>query len=518
MNPPDDVDAGWRALPATAIAALYVSGIQQFVRQNLLAFAGAGTGIAISDALGWREFTGIALLVLLGGLLIALVYHRRFRYRVDEEAVRVRQGLFERVELKVRLERVQNVGFSQPIYLRPLALTRVSLETPGAAMTEVRLPGIRSDEARALRDLVNGARAGASGTDVVDGARRDSREADAAPAPDGRVVFRAGSAALFRYGLTSNQTWILLAVVGPLVGDRVRDRIEEAVEFLSDAGVIGAGQFGEAPLLGALLVVAAVVAIGATLLALSGMLTIVRFHGYVLTEDDERLRAGFGLLDARETTLAKPKLHSFELVQTGMGRLVRSWHAVGHQTGSGDALQPDGGDRRFLVPGITRDSLSAVAGSLAGRPWTVPDVKGIDRRFRTRSWVRICGPLLVVAALLAWAGDASAHLPALVLTSTAAALALAIHLRWRKWGWALEGDRLTVRKGLLGQSWIAFDLDRCQQVRVTTSPYQRRHGLATLVIRLPHGEQPVPYLPRQDADRMVNRLLYEVERSMQHAL
>ncbi|MCH2098705.1 MAG: PH domain-containing protein, partial [Pseudomonadales bacterium] len=73
-------------------------------------------------------------------------------------------------------------------------------------------------------------------------------------------------------------------------------------------------------------------------------------------------------------------------------------------------------------------------------------------------------------------------------------------------------------KGLFGESWVTFDLDRCQQVRVTTSPHQRRHGLATLVICLPHGEQPVPYLPRPEADRIANQLLYDVERSMQHAL
>ncbi len=515
MNPPDDVDADWRALPATAIAVLYVSGIQQFVRQNPLAFAGAGTGFAISDSLGWREFSGLALLVLLGGLLIALVYHRRFRYRVDDETVRVRQGLFERVELKVRLERVQNVSFSQPLYLRPFSLTRVALETPGAAVTEVRLPGITSEEARALRDLVRGARSGAA---AADGSPGETREADAPPAPRTGAVFSPGSGALFCYGLTSNQIWILLAVVGPLVGDQVQDRIEEAVEFLSETGVIAAGQFAEAPPLAALLVIAVVMVIAVALLTLSGILAIVRFHGYVLTEDPEHLRAGFGLLDARETTLAKPKVHSFELVQTGVGRLVRSWHAVGHQTGSGNTLQPEASDRRFLVPGIGRDRLSAVAGALAGRPWTLPDLEGIDRRFRERLWIGMCAPLLAPAALLAWAGDTPAYLPALVLTSITAVLALATHLRWRKWGWALAGDRLTVRKGLFGESWVTFDLDRCQQVRVTTSPHQRRHDLATLVICLPHGEQPVPYLPRPEADRIANQLLYDVERSMQHAL
>jgi hypothetical protein len=65
--PPSD----WRALPVAAVAALYVNGVQRFVRENLLAFTGAGTGIALSDSLGWREFLGITALVLLVGLLLA---------------------------------------------------------------------------------------------------------------------------------------------------------------------------------------------------------------------------------------------------------------------------------------------------------------------------------------------------------------------------------------------------------------------------------------------------------------
>ena len=94
-----EMQSSWKALPVSAIGALYINGIQRFVRENLIAFFGAGTGFAVSDSLGWREFGLGAGLVLLAGLLIAMIYHRRFRYRVDEDSVRVRKGLFEQQEL-----------------------------------------------------------------------------------------------------------------------------------------------------------------------------------------------------------------------------------------------------------------------------------------------------------------------------------------------------------------------------------------------------------------------------------
>lgn len=504
---------GWRALPLTAVAALYVSGVQRFVRENLLAFAGAGTGIAISDALGWREFVGIALLVLLGGLLVAMVYRRRFRYRIDDDAVRVRKGLLEQKELKVRLERIQNVGFSQPVYLKPLSLTRVTLETPGAAQTEVELPGIATDEARALRDLVNGVRRGAS--------EPESGEGEVESPEHGRdddAVFRASAADLFRYGLTSNQVWILLAFIGGPAANWVGERVEAAVNALTDAGLISAEQLAGAPWLAALVVFGLLIAVALLLMLLSGMLAVVRFHGYALTGDAERFRAGFGLLDAREKTLRRAKLHSVELVQTGIGRLVGNWHVVGHQTGAAQVQQPGGGDRRFLVPGIDADRVGGVAAALRREPWRFPALQGVDRRLRTVLWTRLCAPLLAAAVLLQWAAPDPFHWAALALAGVSGVLAGLMHLRWRRWGWALEGDRLTVRSGLIGQSWLMFDLDRCQQARVTTSPYQRRHGLATLHLRLPHGEQSIPYLRQETAAALANRALFSAERALSHAL
>mgnify|MGYP006283733355 CR=1 FL=1 len=516
MNASNDARDGWRALPVTAVGALYVRGIQRFVRENLLAFAGAGTGFAVSDALGWAEFAGIALLILLGGLLIALIYHRRFRYRTDDAAVRVRQGLFERKELKVRFERVQNVGFSQPVYLKPFALTRVTLETPGAAQTEVELPGIATDEALALRDEINGVRG--SATPGRDGVGSDPNEdAGSADRPD--VVFHAGAADLFRYGLTSNQVWILLGIVGPLAGDWFETRFEGLVESLTAAGILDAGQLAGAPFLVGLAVIGVVFTIALILMLLSGLLAIVRFHGFTLTRDEERFRGSFGLLDAREKTLRKAKLHSVELVQTGIGRLVGNWHVIGHQTGMGEVQQqPGGGDRRFLVPGLDTDRLPAVASALSQRSWSFPEVRAVDRRLRTVLWTRICVPLLLLGALLAWGAGGRMHWPAIGLAALAGLLAAAMHLRWKRWGWAQEGDRLTVRSGFIGQRWMAFDLDRCQQIRLVASPYQRRHGLATLRIRLPHGEQQLPYLPRRVADRLVNIVLERVERARMHGL
>lgn len=520
MSSPESGDPAWRALPVAAVAALYVDGVQRFVRQNLLAFGGAGTGIAISDSLGWREFAAIAALILLVGLLLAMVYHRRFRYRVDADSVHVRQGLLEQKELRVRFERVQNVGFSQPFYLRPLGLRRVTLETPGAAQAEVELPGIAEHEALALRDRVHGAKREARAADGADEAPAESAQGSIeAPARAGEVIFRASAADLFRHGLTSNQIWILLAFFGGPAAGWIEARVERGIAWLTEAGVLSAGDFADAPWIVAGAVLALLVAVALLLMLMSGLSALVRFHGFTLGGDDERFRARFGLLDAREKTLRRSRLHSVEFVQTALGRVAGTWHAIGHQTGTLQAAETPGlEDQRFLVPGVPTARLPDVVGALRQRAWTLPELAPVDRHLRTITWTRLAAPPAGLAAVLTAFAPPIAQGPALIFASVAALLAGAIHLSWKRWGWLCDQDRLIVRSGLVGQRWIAFDLDRIQQIRVTTSPYQRRHGLATLHFRLPHGEQMLPYLPAGTAADLANRALLAAERSRSHAL
>lgn len=506
-----EIEATWRALPKPAVGALYINGVQRFVRENLIAFFGAGTGFAVSESLGWREFGLGAGVVLLGGLLIAMIYHRRFRYRVDEDSVRVRKGLFEQQEIKVRFERVQNVGFSQPVYLKPFGLIRVTLETPGASQTEVSLPGIAENEATALRDMISGAAGRAGEPGLAAGGQDDSQTVST---PE----FQASAADLFKYGMTSNQIWILLAMFSAPIGNWIEGRVGAWVERISAAGLVDVEMLSKAPLMLALAIGLLILAIALVLMALSGVLAIVRFSGYRLVRETGRFKASFGLLDVREKSLKLAKLHGVEVVQTAVGRMLGQWHAIGHQTGAVQLEQAVNNDRRFLIPGIDDERLKSVVDTLRGRPWDAPEWIGVHARFRSMLWGRI-SLALVAGALLLWL-----LLPAHVIGPSLAMLGLnllilgLVHLHWRRWGYALDEDRMRIRKGLIGQRVVEFELARCQQVAINSSPYQRRHGLASMSIRLPHGEYSVPYLPRAVADEIANRLLFRAESSLEHGL
>jgi putative membrane protein len=68
----------------------------------------------------------------------------------------------------------------------------------------------------------------------------------------------------------------------------------------------------------------------------------------------------------------------------------------------------------------------------------------------------------------------------------------------------------------VGRQRDVFSIDQVQQAAVVASPYQRRHGLATVVLVLPQGEIKVPFLPREHADELANRALFAAETALVH--
>ncbi len=502
-------DEDWQRLSPLALVFLVLNTLQRQIRENLFLFAGAGAGAAFTDWMGLREFLLIAAVFVLLSVLGAMIYHRRFRFRLENDAVRVRRGLIEQKEVRVRFERVQNIQLGQPFYFRPFGLVRFSLETPGAAEKEVELPGIPRALAESMRDRISVARA--SGAAQTSGECGDS-ELDQHSAESG-LLLRSTSGRLILHGLSSNQVWVIAGLFFYVVGNlsrRFEDRVDQLLEEAAgsaDALTLPAPDW----LIGLSLVLALLL----VLFGLSGLLALVRFWRFELRERGDRLVTTSGLLDRREQTVRRAKITGLVVRQSAVGRILGAWQVLVRQTRSSD-LESDGRQGAFLLPGLTRSDLDISARLL--RQSAMPEhFKGVSARFRSFAWSRLLLILVlaVVVLVLLFGSDHWALLPAALL----AALALpALHLRFRHWGWALQGTRLWVRSGLLGHRFEVFDLRQVQQARVTSSPYQRRHDLVSLELVLPHGAVSVPFLPENEAARLANEALARAEAAPAHAL
>ncbi len=507
--PTTDPSDAWQRLPPIALVFLVVRALQKFVRENLVVFLGAGAGVAFVERLGVREVLLGASLVVLIVVAGAIIYHRRFRFLVEDDAVRVRRGVLERKELRVRFSRVQNVQLGEPLYLRPFGLVQFSLETPGAAEREVELPGIPRRLAEEIRDRIVGARAAA-------GAAATPRDEQAEPAAGSSardigsppaLLHAPGRVRVFVHGLSSNQVWVVAGVVLyvlDLVFRQTADSLAmtQLVSWLE--AQFSAGWSTLLPLVGAVL---------AGLLAAGGSAALLRFHPYRLHDHGERLVGSGGLLERREQTLRRDKLTGAVLQQSPVGRLLGCWVLAGLQTrsdGRGGAV----GQHSFLVPGLRAEDLGLVGLLYPGA--------AVPARFepihpRYRSWWLVRGFLVVTGLLgLLLATSGREHGAALPLTLLLVLLPPLVWLRWRHWGWWLDRTVIWVRRGLFGQRLEAFELAQVQQVQLRSSPYLRRHGLVRLVLVLPQGLVQLPFLSEDRAAALANQALFAAETARRH--
>jgi len=496
---PIDLDA-WQRLAPMALLFLIINGGAKFVRENLYVFAGAGVGFAFLDRLGLREFLLGGVLALLVAVLIAAVYHRRFRFRIEGDALRLRQGLIEKKDLRIRFARVQNVGLSQPIYFRPFGLVRFTLETPGAESTEVALPGISRELALALRDHI----AHFGGEALLED---DLDESTTEEVIDRDLLHAPGSLRLFTHGLVSNQVWLIAGVAAWLFGS-MGERVEQWIES------IGVGVFFQRALeLGWSGAVGLILVLVLLLFALSGVLSLIRFHGFELRDLGDRLLAVGGLLDKREQNIRREKLTGLTLYQTALGRLIGQWYLIGKQASSKE-FDVDPSGRHFQIPGLRREDLGLIGRLLPG--FSVPEqMRPISRRFRTLFWSRTSAAALIMAAVMWWRLPDQRLIVAGMLVVLLLVLWL-IHRSWRCWGWQVVDGVCWVQQGLFGLRRDAFELTLVQQAVVVSTPYFRRHGLASVQLVLPHGQVTVPFIARHDAVELANRAIHAAETALAH--
>ncbi|MDQ2069222.1 PH domain-containing protein [Natronospira bacteriovora] len=499
----------WQTLSAWAVMPIAIRTFTGTLRQYLPALVGVSAGIAVIEGLGLRD-----LLLLGGGLLLAillytLVWRRRFRFRVESSGMRVRQGIFQRRELRVQWSRVRNVDIRQPFYLRPLRLVGLVVETVGAGGEELVVDAIQYQAAEAIREKAGLSRGQASDD--------EGQEEGQGHAPAGDLLHQPSNGALFVHGLVSGQLWLVLAAMGGIFGTfnrPIMNALEDRWERITAAMDLDPdGWFVASAIVGGLSLVM-------LLFVLSGLISMIRFHGFELRREGGQLRARHGLLETRERSLEGRKLHAITLIQSPLALWFGRCHLIGHQASSAwdaSGSSSELSDGKIVIPGLSLDGGRAILAALDPGYATRPQWHGVDDQFRSFWFQRVWLLFLAVVAVLVWLGLAEPPAAAMALVFALLVLPFLlhwlVHRRWRKWGWAEQSDCFFIQSGLFGYKLEIFNIRRIQQLRLQDSPFKRRHGLVDLAVFLADGPRTIPFRPLASASTQANRILYRLESS-----
>ena len=99
----------------------------------------------------------VVLVLLVGGTLtwwLPRLRYRFWRYTLGPEELVLERGVLMRVRTIVPLRRVQHLDIAQDLIEREFGLARIVLHTAGTRHSAIVLPGLRQEQAEALRDEI----------------------------------------------------------------------------------------------------------------------------------------------------------------------------------------------------------------------------------------------------------------------------------------------------------------------------------------------------------------------------
>jgi putative membrane protein len=476
-----DAGDGWRRLSPRMLAVHPVMELRRLIFPLVAVLIGLRNGDG-GDG-GWWAL-GI------GGIGIVLGFLRYFTtsFRITPTHVQVRRGLFRRRTLTVPRDRIRTVDVTSNVLHRIFGLARV---TVGTGQTDKKNDGVKLDGLSAAaaenlhRELLH--RPVVSPTAV--------RPTEAAS----ETVLIALNPAWVRYGPFTLSGLVAIGVLFGL-GSRL---VNEGHVNLAKIGFIhdSIDYLRDKPLPVAILLVAAAVVVFTAVASTIGY--ILTFWNFRLSRHGSgTLHVRRGLLTTRSTTIEERRLRGVELSEPLLLRSVRGARVLAIATGLRVGRGADRGGS-VLLPPAPRAVAVDVAGTVIGdaEPLTIAltrhGPRASLRRF-TRAFTVSTILILVVLAFVLLAGVPWwAFWTALVLLPLGVFLAAD---RAANLGHALTDNWLISRHGSVVRRRHVLHNDAVIGWNMTTSLFQRRVGLTTLVATTAGGRQQYAVADVPDAE------------------
>jgi putative membrane protein len=495
------LDGGRRLHPLTlAFAALRIG--RQWLWPALAGGYGLGDGRLV------RMLPIFAAALAIPALLGAALTYALCRWRLTGDELLLRTGVLLRRDRVIPLARVQNVEVRQSVFHRMAGVAEVRVETAGSGSeAEAVLSVLAVREAQSVRaELLARRRAPASmavGEDVVGDV--DGAAATPALRPPVPPLARLSTGDVLLAGATANEAGVIAAALAgalqfaddvplPLFA-RVGDRV---VERAADALVLwGVG-------------LALVLLVAGWLISIAG--AVARYHGFTLSVDGGELRKRYGLLTVHEASVPLHRVQAVR-VEESLPRRLLGLASLSIETAGGTPGERGGAEA--FVPIAPRAEVGRLVRGIFGDADADVPLRPVHPRARRRLTARYLA-LLLVAWTPFWAArwlevqPAGTMAPWLALLLPVAWLAAGWEYRGR--GWALPPGYVLARSGMLTRvTWIIPDR-RLQTLHLRDTLFQRRHGLATILVDTAAGgrQAAIVDLAEPEARRLLDEMAARV--------
>lgn len=501
---PSDFDAPRRLHPISVIFKV-ARAVKIYALPALALFFGGG----VSDGGQWWRVVGA--IAFLPAVAEAVTEYLTYRYIYAPDELVVRWGLFFKNERHIPYARIQNIDARRNLVHSLFGVYSVAIETGAGAGAEASLEVLPESALNEMRRHVF--------------AKRDAARAEGAAAAGGvpveatpeiatDVLLRLGPRELVICGLVRGRGLLLLgAIVGLFAELGLDDAMADRVENGQAAGPIR--RFLEMIVERASLewfVIAALALFFVFLLAALRLMSVIytfqKLWGFILVHSGGELRMTYGSFTRVKATIPLRRVQAVSVREGPLHRMFKMT-SVRADTAGGVAAYEAAGIREWLAPIIPRAAMPDFVRTLlpAASLDTIAWQPAHPRAARRASFRHVVIALVLSIPVVWYFGPRGlAFMPPAIAIAVVLGIKEAASL-----GHAIDGDLFYFKSGWFWRQMTIAPLYKVQAVSLSESPFDRRHGMASLVVDTagargaPHRLD-VPFLDRAAAGALAGTI------------
>ena len=247
----------------------------------------------------------------------------------------------------------------------------------------------------------------------------------------------------------------------------------------------------------------------------STAVAVSRDFGFVARRVADRVETEAGLLERRMTGMPIRRIQAVSIDEAPLRRWL-GWATIDAVTaGFGHGEEKQTTTARAIVPIARRSEIPRLLHGLLPEVEEFPPVGQRSRRalrfyvtVPALASIAIALPLAIGAFLVLPLAGLGAGLTGLLVIASIVGYQV---LSWRHCAFGTDACALVVASGALGRRSVRIGRSRIQSLAVRQNPFQRRAGLATVVVAGVSGSSKalyaIPHIEAADADRLMNLVL-----------
>ncbi|WP_053991154.1 PH domain-containing protein [Mangrovimonas sp. TPBH4] len=444
-------------------------------------------------------FVGIVLLLL---LIISVLKYRNFKFSILNDYFVLHQGILKKEETSISKSKIQNVYIKQNLIQQIIDVVSLSVESAGDKKTEIEIKALDKSSAETLKALL------ISGTRQISTENEEAQEV-LSEFKNKRTFFRVSVKNLLLEGVSENHlksmAFIFAFFLGlygnfkDVLGDIDLEAYEESYY-----------QFGESQMLQFLIFN---VALAVFLLLVAFLFSLVKTvlinFDLKVTENDKGLEISKGLFNKVSLGLVTSRIQTITLSTNRFKR------ALGlHQMFFTQAMVNKKQLKNFSIIGLSKSESANLVEKFHSNI-----LNGIERHKPAPYFKRVKTLQLLLFVLLAnsivlfqlsylyllW------NIPLLIF------IFLVVHQSYKKAYYSIDEKYLVIGSGgLIDINTDMAEIHKLQGVKLKQSIFQKHRGIASVKIYTASKALTIPFIKVNEAQHIVDFLLYKVESEDRH--